>query len=220
VCCDHGLPGGGVARLEHYRVYSYRALHQADCVCDSSKLIIQALIIGSRTPHTRVRRQLTSEAARGPGARPARRPGSHPTGPSSHRCHITTVSTGRPRPLRYIPVNRTPQRMPVSLLLCLTPPRLLSLSSFLSSPRGNPFRHPCPRFSASLRSGPPSINLLIRRHEAPSGAIRHHRAHHLSASAPLKDPSARASIARVSHRSPSISRAEASPLAAGRHPSA
>ena len=180
----------------------------------------QALIIGSRTPHTRVRRQLTSEAARGPGARPARRPGSHPTGPSSHRCHITTVSTGRPRPLRYIPVNRTPQPVPVSLLLCLTPPRLLSLSSFLSSPRGNPFRHPCPRFSASLRSGPPSINLLIRRHEAPSGAIRHHRAHHLSASAPLKDPSARASIARVSHRSPSMSRAEASPRAAGRHPSA
>ena len=213
MCCDHGLPGGGVARLEHYRVYSYRALHQAD----SSKLIKHSSL--DRT-HTRVRRQLTSEAARGPGARPARRPGSHPTGPSSHRCHITTVSTGRPRPLRYIPVNRTPQRMPVSLLLCLTPPRLLSLSSFLSSPRGNPFRHPCPRFSASLRSGPPSINLLIRRHEAPSGAIRHHRAHHLSASAPLKDPSARASIARVSHRSPSMSRAEASPRAAGRHPSA
>lgn len=121
-------------------------------------------------------RQLTSKAARGPGARPARRPGLHPTGPSSHRCHITTVSTGRPRPLRYIPVSRTPQPVPVSLLLCLTPPRLLSLFSFLSSPRGNPFRHPCPRFSASLRSGPPSINLLIRRHEASSGTIRRHQA--------------------------------------------
>ena len=132
--------------------------------------------MGSRTTHPRPTSTHNARPRGRPGARPARRPGSHPTGPSSHRCHITTVSTGRPRPLRYIPVNRTPQRMPVSLLLCLTPPRLLSLSSFLSSPRGNPFRHPCPRFSASLRSGPPSINLRIRRHEASRGVIRRHQA--------------------------------------------
>ena len=237
MCCDHGLPGGGVARLEHYRVYSYRALHQAD----SSKLIIQALIIGSRTPHRprptsthkRGRAGTGGAAGAAPGIAPDR--AVEPPMPHNHREHgAATAITLHPRE------PHSAARMPVSLLLCLTPPRLLSLSSFLSSPRGNPFRHPCPRFSASLRSGPPSINLRIRRHEAsrgvirrhqapsgairrhqaPSGAIRHHRAHHLSASAPLKDPSARASIARVSHRSPSMSRAEASPRAAGRHPSA
>ena len=224
MCCDHGLPGGGVARLEHYRVYSYRALHQATLIKHSS-----FLIIGSHThprptsTHKRGRAGTGGAAGAAPGIAHDR--AVEPPMPHNHREHgAATAITLHPRE------PHSAARMPVSLLLCLTPPRLLSLSSFLSSPRGNPFRHPCPRFSASLRSGPPSINLLIRRHEAssgtirrhqaPSGAIRHHRAHHLSASAPLKDPSARASIARVSHRSPSISRAEASPRAAGRHPSA
>ena len=222
MCCDHGLPGGGVARLEHYRVYRY-STHQALIKHSSSTLIKST---HHWIAHTPASRQLTShnEAKRGragtggaagaaPGIAPDR--AVEPPMPHNHREHgAATAITLHPREPRSAAVAG------ISSPLFLTPPRLLSLSSFLSSPRGNPFRHPCPRFSASLRSGPPSINLLIRRHEAPSGAIRHHRAHHLSASAPPKDPSARASIARVSHRSPSISRAEASPRAAGRHPSA
>ena len=173
MCCDHGLPGGGVARLEHYRVYSYRALHQAD-----SSTIKHSSLDSHHTPASDVN-SLNSQARprgdRGRGRRGARdrtRPGRRATDATvNHREHgAATAITLHPRE------PHSAADAGISSPLFLTPPRLLSLSSFLSSPRGNPFRHPCPRFSASLRSGPPSINLRIRRHEASRGVIRRHQA--------------------------------------------
>ena len=93
---------------------------------------------------------------------------------------LTTVSTGRPRPLRYIPVSRTPQRMPVSLLLCSSPPLacfLLALFSPLLGVihSGTLARDSLPA-SALAHHLSTSSSGATRRHQASSGAIRRHQA--------------------------------------------
>ena len=99
MCCDHGLPGGGVARLEHYRVYSYRALHQAD----SSKLIKHSSLDPARTTHPRPtsthkrgRAGTGGAAGAAPGIAPDR--AVEPPMPHNHREHgAATAITLHPR---------------------------------------------------------------------------------------------------------------------------
>ena len=95
MCCDHGLPGGGVARLEHYRVYSYRALHQADSSSTHHW-------IAHHTPASDVNSQ--REAARATGGAAGAAPGIapdravEPPMPHNHREHgAATAITLHPR---------------------------------------------------------------------------------------------------------------------------